>query len=507
MKAEIQIRTMLEHAWASFSHEHAYKGAFKLPARLERELAGVAAILEAADSTLRRTKDQLDKYVSSYGAFLSRNEIEREIELQETVLEESPDDYQVAHKVGKLAIEMGDWKKACDVLLKYEKYRYQPILRDLGIALCKAYKKSSDSPEFKKGRTLLEKAVETDPSDVDAIASLAGTYKGVDDEKAAALYKTGFGIDPSDSYSLGNYIEYEVVKRQDPSIVEIFDCAIQLAIDMCLGKVEVEMNYPWVFYNLGKLYLLSGKTNESIVAYARAIDTSTAPFMIETSLESLIRLRQAFQDPKEWKWAVNLLRMGSVVKFNDERHRNELEEERSGILSKLKEPVTIVAGSTADTIEADVSSCRELLSETFENKSATIISGGTKSGVCMLIGDVQEANPSLRTIGYLPDSLPTGIEPDKRYSEFVLTKGDSFSPGQPIQYWIDLIALGIDPSSVRVLGVGGGSISAIEYRIAIALGAKVAFLECPGVALKTNGYNFIWPIDDRVKNISRPGIS
>jgi ppGpp synthetase/RelA/SpoT-type nucleotidyltranferase len=51
LKAEVQVRTLLEHSWADFNHDMSYKGAFKIPAKWERELAGLAASLESADST------------------------------------------------------------------------------------------------------------------------------------------------------------------------------------------------------------------------------------------------------------------------------------------------------------------------------------------------------------------------------------------------------------------------------------------------------------------------
>jgi putative GTP pyrophosphokinase len=46
LKAEIQVRTILEHAWADFCHDRSYKGAFKIPAKWEREMATLSAILE-----------------------------------------------------------------------------------------------------------------------------------------------------------------------------------------------------------------------------------------------------------------------------------------------------------------------------------------------------------------------------------------------------------------------------------------------------------------------------
>jgi len=55
-----------------------------------------------------------------------------------------------------------------------------------------------------------------------------------------------------------------------------------------------------------------------------------------------------------------------------------------------------------------------------------------------------------------------------------------FSPLEPLQNWIDLVAAGIAPADVRLLGINGGPIAGAEYRIAVALGARVALLEKSG---------------------------
>jgi hypothetical protein len=51
---------------------------------------------------------------------------------------------------------------------------------------------------------------------------------------------------------------------------------------------------------------------------------------------------------------------------------------------------------------------------------------------------------------------------------------------EPLQNWIDLLSAGIAPAEVKLLGINGGTIAAAEYRIAAALGARVALLEKSG---------------------------
>jgi hypothetical protein len=127
---------------------------------------------------------------------------------------------------------------------------------------------------------------------------------------------------------------------------------------------------------------------------------------------------------------------------------------------------------------------RQVLRDGFRGFRGTIISGGTREGIAGLVGDLREHfGNRLRTVGYLPANIPTRIPNDatvdrdgNRYDEIRSTTGTGFSPLEPLQNWIDLVASGISPKEVRLLGINGGAISATEYRIAAALGARVAIV-------------------------------
>jgi len=137
LKAEIQVRTILEHGWADITHNTSYKGEFKVPQAIERELAATAAILESADSSFSRIIERLQNYQSSYGAYLTKAQMQEKIEQLEIILEFDQDNFELASRIGKLAIALEDWQKAIDVLSKYKNSHYAPALRDLGVAMCK----------------------------------------------------------------------------------------------------------------------------------------------------------------------------------------------------------------------------------------------------------------------------------------------------------------------------------------------------------------------------------
>jgi ppGpp synthetase/RelA/SpoT-type nucleotidyltranferase len=89
-RAEIQVRTLLEHAWANASHELLYKRSTPVPATLERELAAVAAVLESADAAFARVQRELLAHASGHAAHLSPEEMRAEVERLRLVLASIP---------------------------------------------------------------------------------------------------------------------------------------------------------------------------------------------------------------------------------------------------------------------------------------------------------------------------------------------------------------------------------------------------------------------------------
>jgi hypothetical protein len=126
----------------------------------------------------------------------------------------------------------------------------------------------------------------------------------------------------------------------------------------------------------------------------------------------------------------------------------------------------------------------EFLLEALAGFEGTIVSGGTTQGICRLVGDVAAAYPErIHSIGYLPALIPADATVDndrQRYTDLRYTDGRGFTPLEPLQNWIDLVASGISPSEVRVLGINGGGIAGAEYRIALALGARVGLVAQSG---------------------------
>jgi len=179
---------------------------------------------------------------------------------------------------------------------------------------------------------------------------------------------------------------------------------------------------------------------------------------------------------------------------------------------KEQEQVLIVAGGADPTMQNGIGAYKECLFEALEGFQGTLISGGTQTGVPGMIGEYSKrckeaGNKSFVTVSYLPQYLPSDAQKDDRYDEcYPLHCGRGFSAGEPLQNWIDLVAAGIKPSKVKVLGINGGRIAALEYRLALALGAQVGVVTASGRAVDElrpdvdwyNARNLLWLPRDKM---------
>ena len=62
LKCEVQVRTLLQHAWAEIEHDRSYKFAAKLPKEIERRFYLVAGVLELMDSEFDKLSKEIDEY-------------------------------------------------------------------------------------------------------------------------------------------------------------------------------------------------------------------------------------------------------------------------------------------------------------------------------------------------------------------------------------------------------------------------------------------------------------
>lgn len=477
-KFEIQVRTILQHAWADIAHEASYKSSFKLPSPWVRELARLAAVLEATDVAFDRLQSGLKEYAASYGSYCGADELRHEMDKATIALEADPANAVVAHRLARMAMSLEDWDRAIGVLKPFAEAGNARVLRDLGVSVCKRYAREPEGEDYAAGQSFLANATTLDGTDVDAWASLAGTWRtrqhaALDADcakayrdQAHALYRKAFDVDPTDPYALGNFVEYEVAEHPDLDLMPYLRSALQQAVHRCRRQAEVGVNMPWAYFDLGKFQMLMGEPFAALTGYAKGVVSSSAAFFIESALRSFRELRPAQARLPGFDWIEGFLRFACAIRFGAAK------PVAAGEQSTLPlGPVVIIAGYTAT---APTDAHRTLLREAFAGYRGTIVSGGTEAGVCALVGELQATCPGVHTVGYLPEQIPAGVTLDRRYRDLHRSVGaDDFTPLEALLYWRDLHAAGL-VGQTRFIALGGGRIAGTECSIALAMGVPVA---------------------------------
>jgi ppGpp synthetase/RelA/SpoT-type nucleotidyltranferase len=79
--AEIQVRSILQHAWAAISHKLDYKTAAQAPSEMLRQLFRLSALLELADEQFSLLRDSDKNIISRYEKELAKGELDISIDL------------------------------------------------------------------------------------------------------------------------------------------------------------------------------------------------------------------------------------------------------------------------------------------------------------------------------------------------------------------------------------------------------------------------------------------
>jgi tetratricopeptide (TPR) repeat protein len=386
-------------------------------------------------------------------------------------------DLPLMERAGKLLVTMGRWSVAVELLTPYVSTNHGPLLRDLGVSLCQLHRSERQSAEYREGQRLLEIAGAPPNRDTDALASLAGTWKGLDDVRAQTYYRRCLDLDPADPYALGNVIEYEISAAGDLTIVEAMREQIVAASRRCRSQAVAGENLPWAFFDAGKFALLLGRPYEALASYAKAVQLATTEHMLATTITSLERLEALGGAITGSTWAQRLLAIARAVRFPSQAALDAIGETAPIAGVDEGSGAVMLTGGTDESADRWLEIHAATVLGGFEGFEGLIVSGGTRHGVAGLAGALRERTRGrVRAVGFLPANLPENTTVDVRYDELRRTPGAGFSIAETLQAWGDLIASGVRPATVKLLGVNGGTIAAAEYRVGLALGCSVGVL-------------------------------
>ncbi len=494
-KAEVQVRTVVQHAWSDIGHDRLYKSAMTVPPSFIRDSARIAALLESSDGAFSRMAAGIDALQTNVGAYMSEADALAEIERVKAVRLFDKSNSGLVLRLARLLISLARWKQVIDLLTEFPVKDDPGLLSCLGYAMCRSCNGRTNTAKYRRGQRYLEEVVQASPGDVEALTNLAETWVRIDRTKAFNYYKLAFDADPNDPRALARFLRYQIATSGNLDIVSLVRPNIEAAIAKCRQQAEAGVNLPWALFYIAefKLLLIDYRNRprqprdvqyayESLAACARAISLSTAAHMIDDAITALNMLKPLRLVLPEIEWGRRLLMLAKAARYR----KGRLPVELKNLASKrpLKGPVLIVAGGCDPAFDHLTGKYRRLLRAGLAEYRGTVISGGTKQGIPGMVGAIAKAsNKRIHAIGYLPASLSTGetITKDTRYNEIRRTDGErEFNAIEPLQNWIDILASGIDPAEVTLLGINGGTIAGFEYRLAAALGAKVGVVRRSG---------------------------
>ncbi len=492
LKAEIQVRTLLQHAWASICHDRVYKSAIRVPGRLSRELARVAALLEEADEQFGASVRNLDAYKLHYGAYMDKKRLEDESGIFEVVLEREP----VAKNRPAAALRLaavyrgaGDWeavRRTLDDFVGVEGDNQAAVLAEHGHALCRLHRDNAGGPDFRKGREELEESFRKTGNDLRprilAYRAWASAQVPENEEESRVRYREALEADPKNPFHLAAYVENEIYCGEKAQLRSALKPVFAQAIETCRAYADAGIELPWAFFTMGRFHLLLDQPHEALAAYAKGTHLcltgrETVPdWVLDAELTFLRHINRGVTTPEEHACARQVLLLAKHVRGSTAT---------GGYVANrttFSQPVVVLAGGTNAESAATIEGFRAVIERAFVGFKGTVISGGTDAGVAGLAGAIADnlgakKGGDVEVLGYIPSRLPWDQSVDRRYSDFIPSDGSGYGAIHSLQYWTDLLAAGVQPADVRVLGIDGGRIAAFEYRLAMALGAEVALLE------------------------------
>lgn len=491
LKAEIQVRTLAQHAWASVIHDNLYKNDFKvLKKKWSRDAARIAAILEDADNCFVRLLDDVSEHKSSYGAFGSRKEICKEIGRLSTLIFYNEDKSSVARRIARLWMLLYRFDKAEGVLLTHYDATNGDLLRDLAEARIK----SGVSAKVAQGRAALEALLVVNGNDSHALNLLAQSGGWDNGGDALAKAEAAFRLNPTDPAIFRGYLERKIVHDARDDSLPLLYPALDKALELSRGRAALEVGLPWTFHDIGMLELMRGRPYAGLEAFSQALTYDDSMRRVDSLIETLRRLQNSSgRNLTGLDWARRFLLLAQA---NMERIKARQGVEPASWVqaclnaygvsfqADIKGPVVIVAGGCDPKVATKVEGYREAIGDVFRGFEGTVICGGTTAGISGMVGDLLGDRPRVRLISYLPNPMPRVINSVQitTHSMYEIrdVAGVDFTPLGPIQGWLDILASGLRPEDVKVLGINGGVLSAAEYMMAAALGASVGLIRDSG---------------------------
>ena len=329
-KAELQVRTWVQHAWADTLHDRMYKTPLRLSAEIKRAGNLLAAIMEEGDRGFDHLANELDGMLANYTAYASKADVQKEIGVLELLLrncgsEESPklalklarlsspdkgvtpqkiaalesrlqtcgpdDRPRLADRLALLKSPGGPWQEIIDWLRPHADVSGLlglALCSELGHALCRQNRENQGSPLYQEGQQLLRDVTQmcerNDCSSVPnlrrarsiharALAWLGWSYEIIEPQahEARRCYARAAELEPANPYYLADMLGFELHYAREAGLLASFRSTIRAALEACVQHEVSGTELPAAHFTAGRLRLLLDEPYEALHGFARGI--------------------------------------------------------------------------------------------------------------------------------------------------------------------------------------------------------------------------------------------
>lgn len=524
-KAEIQVRTMTEHAWSEFYHDQIYKSSFAMPPDLERAGSRIAANLEAVEEAFEKTTRAVAEYKSYFGAYMNGDQLNRELEKLQTIHDYDSENLDLALRISRIATYQEDWdivivtlepflskweqspegrqilqlgnqlesaaanndqdtlEKVTDALKEYN----DPMLAELLLTTGTAQWNKTRLAVYRKNMTY---ARLLDPLNISVPIALARTYMDQNIRRALSYYEKAFFIEPADPEVLMGLILSKSAIEGNLDYIPTLRPVLHNSISICRKRANVNTFLPEAFYCTGLFNMLLGNPYESLISYAKAVHFSSTVSQIEDALKKVEQLFYNVGHAQglvaaniHLEWVIQFFKTAILSRSVDKAANLELSSGPAvDTFKNARVPLFMVVGGCHEKCLDTIRDHTPLFQYAFQGYAGVLVCGGTKDGISGLVGDLNlEYSQQPTKIAYLPKYIPSDVDKHPAYKIFC-SQGTGFSPLEAILCWTDLFLAGKRPEDVTVLGVNGGNIALFEYHMSLAFGARLGVLAESGRA-------------------------
>jgi len=529
LKAEIQVRTLAEHVWADISHDRIYKTELTIPEEWKREAARLSAILENADITFASMSQAIDSVSKVYELQYETTKAEIDIQKLKTLSDIQVNEpavgvenvlklvsvYRALNKHQEAKQVLSEWITRLSgepVLLA--RLQFELVMLEM-TAHCRDIHSAAYIKGMKDAEKLLMKIQETtDGTNADAAGGLSFLYFRFgcllqnDQEKeneALNMISLAYDLMPENPLYFIALLETIVFRNIDLAYrtISLFRNTIEKAITDLEELINLGIDRIPAWFAVGRCHFFLGNKMECINGYSTAVEIiinekyTTNRCTIDAEIDRAGRLRRFDKRLAEQiRLYLNLAMAVSKKTETIENYTVALEDVQIR-KEPLKTPVVIVAGGASLMNETKIDIYSRYIEELMLDFRGTIISGGTTAGIPGLVGRTKaalqhEIQPDFDLLAYLPRKIPGDAIKSDAYDHFYEIDSDEFSVLDITTCWSDIFLSGIHPSDVILLGIDGGKFAAMEYRIALSLGAKVCLVAYSGRAVSDFIHERTW---------------